>query len=597
MASNIQLLHPLNPVQPNTCIQLADVTRTPWGSQNQQVIMAAIINNIVQTATMNTLRTALFNCYAMNGWNNQPFINHAVMVIKLVTKRVIESGAANNPQQAAQLTGAIVAEANKAALGEAMEGLRQNGMIGYLTQEEVNGASMLLNGYRQLQAEANQPIQQPVMYNQPMQAGAAWAGTVNGVVQQPGVQTTSNVWQQAVNNAPTQSDSGYTSSTWKQPAKETVEQEVVIDPEEDWVECTVKEWRPSKEQPYIFAYNPNTHISKFFKNGNGKVRQEIIEMDYAVHARTTPLTHALFEKRRDEMNQKLGREVTDEEVAEVIFKKETPRMRLPAAYDLNFEANLYSESEATMAASYFIIRLLTEDLNCPLSKFNIGRHLSVYLERREDVSLVDKCSAFITDLIATKTYEESAACMRKHASEDISRFWNIVNDALTDEFNTVISVLFSIPNLKITDFAGDVIDMLNLIRERYGDYIYRSLTSEENYFVNKFLVLDTPERMQEIMDEINIYEDDRKYDMFLTRVLSKHYIVNMSSDELEMPMNRGEFLSLEYKTSKYLRNLCEDIIDECSDVYGMYLHTIDGARYRIFRGTLDPNQCLLYRLW
>ena len=232
MASNIQLLHPLNPVQPNTCIQLADVTRTPWGSQNQQIIMAAIINNIVQSATMNTLRTALFNCYAMNGWNNQPFLNHAVMIIKLVTKRVIESGAANNPQQAAQLTGAIVAEANKAALGEAMEGLRQNGMIGYLTQEEVNGASMLLNGYRQLQAEANQPIQQPVMYSQPMQAGAAWAGTVNGAVQQPGVQTTSNVWQQAVNNAPTQSDSGYTSSTWKQPAKETVEQEVVIDPEE-----------------------------------------------------------------------------------------------------------------------------------------------------------------------------------------------------------------------------------------------------------------------------------------------------------------------------------------------------------------------------
>lgn len=592
MASNIQLQHPLNLVQPNTCIQLADVTHTPWGSQNQQVIMAAIINNIVQTATMNTLRAALFNCYAMNGWNNQPFINHAVMVIKLITKRVIESGAVNNPQQAAQLTGSIVAEANKAALGEAMEGLRQNGMIGYLTQEEVNGASMLLNGYRQLQAEANQPIQQPVMYNQPMQAGAAWAGNMNGVVQQPGV-STSNVWQQAVNNAPTQSDAGYTDSGWKQSVSKGKPEEVTIDPEDDWVECTADQWKPSEFQPYIYAYNSNTHISKFFKNRNGKVKQEIIKMDYAIHARTTPLTHALFEKRRDEMNQTLGREVSDKEVADAFIKSDSPRMKLQPATDLHHVENVESVSAASLVSDYLRMRIKESGLEYPLSKFDFNKYIVTYLSRTEDVKLLDKCTAFISELISTRSYEDAVRCMVKHADEDIAYFWNSVNNALTEEFNTVVSVLFGVPGLSITDFTSDALDLIDIIKERYGDYVHKALISDDNYFINEYFVLDDPERMKEICDDVNIYEDDRKYDMFLIRTPSRQYITDITLNDLGITLDVGGYASIEYATSKYLRNLCEDVIDECDDVYSMYLYTKDGKQYRIFTGALDPNQCLI----
>ena len=530
MVSNIQILHPLNMVQPNTCIQLDDITHTPWGSQNQQVIVASVINNIVQNATLNSLRTMLFNCYAMNGWNNQPFIDHVETVIKLVTKQVIESNAVNKPQQVANIIGSVVAEANKAVLGEIMESMRQNGMISYLTQDEINGASMLINVYRQLQVEANQPIQQ----------------------------------------------------------------EVVIDPEDDWVECTSKEWRPSKEQPYIRGYNPNTHISKFFKNGSGKVKQEIIEIGCNIDARTTPLTHALFEKKRDEMNRNLGREVSDKEVADTIIREKLNRMRIPPAVDLGYSDNFASKSSAFVSSSYLRLKMLVDGSIFPLSKFSFGEYIITYIKKDDQKSKVGRCSSFISELISTESYEEAVRCMRKYADTEISDFWNWVNSKLTEEFNTVVSVLFGIPTLTITDFTGDVIDLSDIVKKRYGDYVHKTMTNKDNYFISKFFVLDDPDVMLDICDKVNIYEDeDQKYDMFLTRTLNRQYMVEKSSEELGISLSKYEHAAIPHSFNKYTRNLCEDIIDECEDVYGAYLYTCDGKHYRIFRGALDPNQCLI----
>lgn len=566
-------------------------------------IMTDLMNAITYNAQRSTLRMAIFNACTENNWNNQFFLQHLLSTVRWVERRALETH-----MNFESVIGECIDSINLLLVGHVYQ-LYSAHLP--LSQDERMQAESLIPKYNQMQQLLSQPLQMAMTPATPGIGSGTTPAWLNNAISRNNTSTLTSTAPAPANPTPAM----HSTTGWKKDFPEVREEEPVVMPAvaqatvqavETEVELEPHEqyyWVGDAEHPYPVAYNPRTHQRRVYRNvRTGLMREEFIHMDYDTHALNMPLTHAVFEATRREMEQEEARPISIDEAKTRIARYEPDQRELAPVKLQPVVGHGSGWENMTWFVQASVNNQPKETDETTGMPFIYETQAFPYLNLITAYSDADNgiVKNFYAALASAKSYHDLRQALCKYADYSIAAAWNEVNDLITREINFILRLQCGIQDLTIDDFHEDWTDLLSILDEEYGDTVAGRLTARRNYRMDRLFSVLAEDTLKDVYSYRNWGDDSEaafQHFHVLARKSNVTYI-NYFAFDLEFQVGVGKYVSVPFRTSPKMRCLAEELLDSdfADDVYDQYVLTRDGVLLRIFRGMIDEGTIVYYRV-
>lgn len=372
---------------------------------------------------------------------------------------------------------------------------------------------------------------------------------------------------------------------------------------------TKLKWRRSEKQPFFPAWNPDKQNLFLQQLADGTVivqvkNPEKSTMDYDRHKiqsvfgapyRAQDVTQV---KERVEAIQ-IGLaniEAEAEYRAKAVDGQDNPQPVFPTHVNQTFAVDLMEE-------------LIWIKVGCNwLESTKDGKKADIYRRYGYVVELVvgpTNEDNLIETLRETRSWEGFWKVLNELKATMSIPLWTRINKRMTDLVNRVLSFNLSLTTLEIEDFSSDIPELMDVLRNKYGETILKAFKNNESYLIHS--VFETTLAEDEIvsLESLFLPDEEGEHDPSKVKPVFTHLIkaasftfLNCLSHELHLEMNDKAGALLTQSLTPVMYDIARGIIEETNAVEettfaNHYIQTLDGKILEIDTGFLGEESYLI----
>lgn len=386
---------------------------------------------------------------------------------------------------------------------------------------------------------------------------------------------------------------------------ETPQQHGALEP----IYSTSLRFTPNPKQPYFPAYNPDVHGMFLQKLADGTVIVQIkdlnkTQMDYEKHKIVSafgptyrPVNVNAVQEKVDAIRAGLAN-IETEKKARQTEAQDAPAF--PTHVNPMFAVDLMEELIWTRVACNWL------DSSIDGKRADIYRRYGYVVELVVGEKSEDH---FIETLRETRGWEALWKAFTDMKSDMSVQLWTRINVRLTELVNRVLSFNLSLVDLSIDSFAGDLPELVTVLKDSYGDVIFNAFKRNENYLIHSVFELvaedDAVDELEHLFipqEDPNAEKDPTKFKPVFTHLIkaASFTFLNCLSHELRVELTYKEGTLLTQSLTPVLYDIAKGIITETNDIEDTtfahhYIQTLDGKILEIDTGFLG-DEVVIVRL-
>lgn len=390
-----------------------------------------------------------------------------------------------------------------------------------------------------------------------------------------------------------------------QPVQQTENKEVQMQPEEQQVDFLGEThptlWRPSKDFPYLPAYNPTEKVLWFRKQADGSVMPYFKNLEKDVDFDRHNIQTVFGPVPRVIEIDDTGKTLNDIASALKMIKDENQTLSL---HDASSDEPM-PHTPHIRNVRYIDVALETVWFSAAMDRIGVDNgetpHVyRAYAQVAEPVIGFKDETDYVRELASSKTLIELREKMKGSADEISKELWMVCHRKATDMVNRVVRNNVSLPGLSIESFVDDVEDLLNLIERKYGLTVREAIEKHQKENIKAcFNLLDENIAKGMTADMIGDRQFGEGHVPTVTYLISEISItlINCLATELEVQLPVGHSGALTKDGAKQLYFLAKDLFLDLESTPGSferhYIRTLDHRTLELTKGYLGEGFYML----
>lgn len=347
-------------------------------------------------------------------------------------------------------------------------------------------------------------------------------------------------------------------------------------------------WTRSAKQPYHPAWNPRKQKLAYAVTNDGAVlavltnvsESEIDMMEYEKHVIGTVPADVVVEQAAAEQPI-VDRVLKPEDVKVEFVKKAT-------MFDTERSAYLHTRMQSRLGNklddvdAYTIPAVAATPLIC------------------DTIATANEYREILTKISTSGSFSAVCKILNDLTGKNQLLLRTYINELFTEEVNSVLTMELGMSGCSIDDFAEDVESLGVILHRAYGEAVSNALRLKEEYIIERCMgTMDEKESndytqiMVGDMDGFDAWGGGIAY----ANSTYTYTYINSYSYELNIAGKKGHALMVTEESNLKLHTIIHKVLEDArksEDSYRRaYLVTLDGIRFEIARGFINPDALLI----